>query len=94
MEDLAEKEAVLAANPKALFTIPHFDGYAAVLVHLRSIAKRPLREGVRTLHQRGFRVVIKGWGVIDHTWPAAGEHAAAGATITVFAQAEPSLSSK
>jgi len=59
-----------------------------------NVAKRPLREGVRTLHQRGFRVVIKGWGVIDHTWPAAGEHAAAGATITVFAQAEPSLSSK
>jgi cell division protein FtsI (penicillin-binding protein 3) len=59
-----------------------------------NVAKRPLREGVRTLHQRGFRVVIKGWGVIDHTWPAAGEHAAAGATITVFAQAEPSLPSK
>lgn len=59
-----------------------------------NVAKRPLREGVRTLHQRGFRVVIKGWGVIDHTWPAAGEHAAAGATVTVFAQAEPSLSSK
>jgi cell division protein FtsI (penicillin-binding protein 3) len=59
-----------------------------------NVAKRPLREGVRTLHQRGFRVVIKGWGVIDHTWPAAGEHAAAGATITVFAQAEPSLSNK
>ncbi len=59
-----------------------------------NVAKRPLREGVRTLHQRGFRVVIKGWGVIDHTWPAAGEHAAEGATVTVFAQAEPSLSSK
>lgn len=35
VEDLAEKEAVLAANPDAFFTIPHFDGYAAVLVHLR-----------------------------------------------------------
>src|SRR5205814_3722351 len=27
VEDLGEKEAVLAANPKAFFTIPHFDGY-------------------------------------------------------------------
>ena len=27
VEDLGEKEAVLAANPKALFTIPHFDGF-------------------------------------------------------------------
>jgi hypothetical protein len=35
VEDLAEKEAVLAANADAFFTIPHFDGYAAVLIHLR-----------------------------------------------------------
>jgi hypothetical protein len=26
VEDLGEKEAVLAAQPKAFFTIPHFDG--------------------------------------------------------------------
>ena len=58
------------------------------------VSDRPLREGIRTLHQRGFRVVIKGWGLIHHTWPAAGERAAAGSTITVFAEAEASLSSK
>jgi membrane peptidoglycan carboxypeptidase len=58
------------------------------------VSDRPLREGVRTLHQRGFRVVIKGWGRIHHTWPAAGERAAAGSTVTVFAEAETSLSSK
>jgi hypothetical protein len=46
VEDLAEKEAVLAAQPKAFFTIPHFDGYAAVLVELRAVAKRPLREAI------------------------------------------------
>src|SRR5207253_5851141 len=33
--DIAEKEAVLAANAKAFFTIPHFDGYAAVLIELK-----------------------------------------------------------
>jgi hypothetical protein len=44
--DLAEKEAVLAAQPKAFFTIPHFDGYAAVLVELRAVTKRPLREAI------------------------------------------------
>ena len=42
--DLGEKEAVLAANPAALFTIPHFDGYAAVLVHLRKASAAALRE--------------------------------------------------
>jgi hypothetical protein len=46
VEDLAEKEAVLAAQPKAFFTIPHFDGYAAVLIKLRSVTKRALREAI------------------------------------------------
>ena len=35
---------MLAANPAALFTIPHFDGYAAVLVHLRKASAAALRE--------------------------------------------------
>jgi hypothetical protein len=44
--DLEEKEAVLAMGQKGFFTIPHFDGYAAVLVQLQTTAKRPLREAV------------------------------------------------
>ncbi len=32
VEDLAEKEAVLTAHSNAYFTIPHFDGYSAVLI--------------------------------------------------------------
>jgi hypothetical protein len=46
VEDLGEKEAVLAAQPDALFTIPHFDGYAAVLVQMNRVTKRTLRETV------------------------------------------------
>jgi len=46
VEDLAEKEAMLAAHPKAFFTIPHFDGYAAVLVVLRTVTKKVLYEAV------------------------------------------------
>jgi hypothetical protein len=46
VEDLAEKEAVLAAQPKAFFTIPHFDGFAAVLIQLDVVTKRPLREAL------------------------------------------------
>jgi hypothetical protein len=42
--DLAEKEALLAANPQALFTIPHFNGYAAVLIELRKATVRTVRE--------------------------------------------------
>lgn len=44
--DLGEKEAVLAAQPKAFFTTPHFDGYPAVLVHLKAVTKRALREAI------------------------------------------------
>ena len=46
VEDLGEKEAVLAAQPKAFFTIPHFDGYSAVLIQLRVVTKRALREAM------------------------------------------------
>jgi len=46
VDDLGEKEAVLGANPKAFFTIPHFDGYAAVLVQLRAVTKRGLRDAI------------------------------------------------
>jgi hypothetical protein len=42
--DLGEKEAILAAHPDALFTIPHFDGYAAVLIQLRKASAKALRE--------------------------------------------------
>ena len=42
--DLGEKEAVLAAHPGACFTIPHFDGYAAVLIQLPKVSGKVLRE--------------------------------------------------
>ena len=44
--DLHEKEAVLAAGAKGFFTIPHFDGYAAVLIQLKAAGKRAVREAV------------------------------------------------
>lgn len=46
VEDLGEKEAVLAAGTKGLFTIPHFDGYPAILIQLKSVTKRSLREAL------------------------------------------------
>jgi hypothetical protein len=44
-----------------------------------------MREAVRTLHRRGFRVALRGWGVAEHTWPAAGDSATAGSMVTLFA---------
>jgi hypothetical protein len=44
--DLGEKEAALAANPTAFFTISHFDGYSAVLIQLKKVTKKALREAI------------------------------------------------
>ena len=46
VEDLTEKEAVLASNPGAFFTIPHFDGYSAILIQLSKVTEPALREAI------------------------------------------------
>jgi hypothetical protein len=46
VEDLSEKEAVLASTPDAFFTIPHFDGYAAVLIDLDEATPSAVREAI------------------------------------------------
>jgi hypothetical protein len=50
VDGLEEKEAVLAAATPGVFTIPHFDGFAAVLVQLEEIAPHDLRA-----------VLVDGW---------------------------------
>jgi hypothetical protein len=44
VEHLGAKEALLADDPDAFFTTPHFDGYPAVLVRLERIALEELNE--------------------------------------------------
>jgi hypothetical protein len=44
VEHLGAKEALIANEPEAYFTTPHFDGYAAVLVRLDRIALADLEE--------------------------------------------------
>lgn len=47
VEDLAEKEAVLAERAaEGFFTIPHFDNYAAVLIELDKVSEPVLREAL------------------------------------------------
>ena len=50
LEDLSETQAVLAAGQAGVFTIPHFDGYAAVLVELDEVDDAVLRD-----------LVVDGW---------------------------------
>ena len=44
--DLHEKEAVLAAAPEGFFTIPHFNGYAAILIQLKRANRSAVREAI------------------------------------------------
>ncbi|WP_227995998.1 MmcQ/YjbR family DNA-binding protein [Nocardia australiensis] len=44
LADLNDKEAVLAEDRPGVFTIPHFDGYAAVLIELDATTPEVLHE--------------------------------------------------
>src|SRR5215218_2190924 len=44
VEHLVAKEALLADDPSVYFTIPHFDGYPAILVRLEEIGLEDLNE--------------------------------------------------
>ena len=41
---LDDKEAMLEAQPKKLFTTPHYDGEPIVLVRLEAVGKKELRD--------------------------------------------------
>jgi hypothetical protein len=42
--DLEMKEVLLASDPAVFFTTPHFDGYPAVLVQLKKITVKNLKD--------------------------------------------------
>src|SRR5690348_14780639 len=46
VDDLDEKEVLLASGTPGLFTISHFDGYAAVLIQLNKVRKKALRDAI------------------------------------------------
>jgi hypothetical protein len=44
--DLGAKAAMLEASREGFFTIPHFDGYAALLIQLRRVTRRAVRDAL------------------------------------------------
>jgi hypothetical protein len=44
VSDLGEKEMLIRAEPEKFFTVPHYDGYAMVLVRLSSVDREELGE--------------------------------------------------
>lgn len=53
VESLEAKDALLAMAPPGFFTIPHFNGYAAVLIALRQARTKDVRAAI----QDAFRSV-------------------------------------
>ena len=47
VESLDAKDALLAIAPPGFFTIPHFQGYAAVLIALRQARAKDVRAAIR-----------------------------------------------
>ena len=65
--DLGEKEALLAADQRAFFTVAHYDGYPAVLVRLPFVDPVELREllveaWVRAAPKRALRAYVEAFG--------------------------------
>jgi hypothetical protein len=49
-ENLDAKDALLAMDLPGFFTIPHFNGYAAVLIELRLAHKRDVKSAITAAH--------------------------------------------
>jgi hypothetical protein len=50
VENLDAKDALLAIAPPGFFTIPHFDGYAAILIALKKARVRDVRAAIKAAH--------------------------------------------
>ncbi len=62
-----EKHALVAANPEAFFTTPHYDGYAAVLVRLDAVSRDELAELVTdSWRLRAPSRVVRQWDEREH----------------------------
>lgn len=67
LENLDAKDALLAIAPPGFFTIPHFNGYAAVLIALRQARAKDVRAAI----QSAFRTVASSPPIAKRAAPRA-----------------------
>jgi hypothetical protein len=65
VENLDAKDALLAMAPPGFFTIPHFNGYPAVLIALRQARRKDVRAAI----QDAFRAVASSPAVAKRAAP-------------------------
>ncbi|HVV85212.1 MAG TPA: hypothetical protein VHE35_19255 [Kofleriaceae bacterium] len=51
VDGLDAKDALLSIAPRGFFTIPHFNGYAAVLIELRAARATDVRAALQAAHR-------------------------------------------
>jgi hypothetical protein len=49
---------MLAMHPRVFFTIPHFDGYAGVLIQLKSVTRREVMAAIEGVGRRVPRLCL------------------------------------
>ena len=60
--DEAEKEGMIASEPKKFFTTSHYDGHPIVLARLTTVGKKEARELiVESWRQRAPKSAVKAW---------------------------------
>jgi hypothetical protein len=75
VENLDAKDALLAIAPPGFFTIPHFDGYAAVLIALQQARTKDVRAAILD----AFRTVASSLPIAKRAAPRARKRRAAAA---------------
>ncbi|MEA2722341.1 MAG: hypothetical protein QOH59_112 [Gemmatimonadales bacterium] len=83
---LPEPAATPAGRPRVVLSWPYQPDRLSVSIRpVPELAGRPVREAALALHRRGFRVSLRGMGLVTRTLPAAGETAKAGTAVIVWA---------
>ncbi len=68
---------------------PVFDSTTVTERPVPDVVGSSLREAARTLHRRGLRMSVSGWGRVERTQPAAGTLVVPGAVVHVTARVAP-----
>jgi cell division protein FtsI (penicillin-binding protein 3) len=76
-----------AGIPRVLLSWPYQqDRQSVPPTAVPDVIGRPVREATLALHRRGFRVSLRGLGVVSRTAPTGGEIAKPGAAVAVWAE--------
>ncbi|HEY9014586.1 MAG TPA: penicillin-binding transpeptidase domain-containing protein, partial [Gemmatimonadales bacterium] len=76
-----------AQTPRVVVSWPYQETRADVRARpVPAVSGEPVREAVLALHQKGFRVNLRGLGRVSRTLPAGGEMATPGVTVMVWAE--------